>query len=79
MEYHRTKDFLYVKRILGHKIIQNTLKHIDLETSMFGTTDDQFVVKVATNVQEACKFTEVGFEYVTGEYNDGGKIFRKRK
>jgi len=79
MEYHRTKDILYVKRILGHKIIQNTLKYIDLETSMIGTTDDQFIVKVATNVQEACKLTEVDFEYVTGEYSDGGKIFRKRK
>jgi hypothetical protein len=27
------------------------------------------------NVQEACALIEVGFEYVTGEYNDGGKIF----
>ena len=25
------------------------------------------------------KFCEVGFEYVTEEYGDGGKIFRKRK
>jgi integrase len=79
MEYHRTKDILYVKRILGHKIIQNTLKYIDLETSLFGSTDDQFNVKVAANVHEACKLAEVGFEYVTGEYTDGGKIFRKRK
>jgi integrase len=79
MEYHRTRDILYVKRILGHKIIQNTLKYIDLETSLFGSTDDQFNVKVAANVHEACKLAEVGFEYVTGEYTDGGKIFRKRK
>jgi len=40
---------------------------------------DQYIAKIATNVQEACKLTEVGFEYVTSEYNDGGKIFRKRK
>jgi integrase len=79
MEYHRTKDILYVKKILGHKLIQNTLKYIDLETSLFEATDDQFTVKVAANTQEACKLAEVGFEYVTGEYNDGGKIFRKRK
>jgi hypothetical protein len=31
------------------------------------------------NTQEACKLAEAGFEYVTGEYTDGGKIFRKRK
>ena len=34
---------------------------------------------VATNIQEARALIEVGFEYVTGEYIDGGKIFRKRK
>jgi hypothetical protein len=25
------------------------------------------------------QLAETGFEYVTGEYTDGGKIFRKRK
>jgi hypothetical protein len=30
-------------------------------------------------VEEACDLMEAGFEYVTGEYHDGGKIFRKRK
>jgi hypothetical protein len=25
------------------------------------------------------RFIEAGFEYVTGEYDDGGKLFRKRK
>jgi len=79
MEYHRTKDILYVKKILGHKAIQNTLKYIDLEANLFGIMDDQFIAKVATDVQEACKLIEAGFEYVTGEYQDGGKIFRKRK
>jgi len=28
---------------------------------------------------EACKLIEVGFEYVTEEYTDGGKIFRKQE
>ena len=79
MEYHRTKDILYVKKILGHKSIQNTLKYIDLEANIFEATDDQFIVKVATNIEEACKLIEAGFDYVTGEYDDGGKIFRKRK
>ena len=79
MEYHRTRDILYVKKILGHKQIQNTLKYIDLEANLFGMSSEQFTVKVATNAEEACKLVEVGFEYVTGEYNDGGKIFRKRK
>jgi len=79
MEYHRTKDILYVKKILGHKQIRSTLKYIDLETNIFTNTDDQFFAKVANNIQEACALIEVGFEYVTGDYHDGGKIFRKRR
>jgi hypothetical protein len=34
---------------------------------------------VAKNIGETIKLIEVGFEYVTGNYNDGGKIFLKRK
>lgn len=79
MEYHRTKDLLYVKKILGHKTIQNTLKYIDLEAAIFETVDDQWTAKVASDVKEATTLIEAGFEYVTGEYDDGGKIFRKRK
>jgi hypothetical protein len=79
MEYHRTKDVLYVKKLLGHKRIENTLKYIALEATIFKTANDQFTVRVASNTQEACELIEAGFEYVTGEYNDGGKIFRKRK
>jgi integrase/predicted RNA-binding Zn-ribbon protein involved in translation (DUF1610 family) len=78
IEYHRTKDILYVKKILGHKTIQNTLKYIDLEATIYHSADDKWTVRVATDVKEACTLTEAGFEYVTGEYSDGGKIFRKR-
>jgi hypothetical protein len=31
------------------------------------------------NVSEATGLIEMGFEYVAGEYEYGGKIFRKRK
>jgi len=79
MEYHRTRDILYVKRLLGHKCIQNTLIYIDLEIALFHSTNDEFTVRVASNAKEACSLIESGFEYVTGEYDDGGKIFRKRK
>ncbi|MCK4434488.1 tyrosine-type recombinase/integrase [Candidatus Bathyarchaeota archaeon] len=78
MEYHRTKDILHVQRLLGHKSIQNTLIYIDLETNLFNNANDGFTSRVAHNTGEACSLVEVGFEYVTGEYNDGGKIFRKR-
>jgi integrase len=78
MEYHRTRDILYVKKILGHKQISNTLKYINLEAMLFPDTDTQYIAKVALNVKEATSLVEAGFEYVTGNYEDGGKIFRKR-
>jgi integrase/predicted RNA-binding Zn-ribbon protein involved in translation (DUF1610 family) len=80
MLYHQTKDVLFVKQFLGHKSIDNTELYIQLEKNLFGNlSNDQFTTKVACNTEEACKLIEVGFEYVTGEYADGGKIFRKRK
>jgi len=77
MEYHRTKDILYVKKILGHKTIQNTLKYIDLEANLFGISDEQFITKIATTPEEACKLIEVGFE--KHDEFDGIHIYRKRK
>ena len=79
MEYHRTRDIPHVKKILGHKQIQNTLKYIDLEANLFGEYNDQFIAKIAANAEEAYELVRVGFEYVTRECNDGGKIFCKRK
>ena len=79
MEYHRTKDILHVQRFLGHKNIQNTLIYIDLEANLFVASSEGFTTRIAQNAGEACSLIESGFEYVTGEYHDGGKIFRKRK
>jgi integrase len=79
MQYHKTKDILLVQRLLGHKNIQNTLIYIDLEAKLFHDSNEGYTTRIALDAGEACSLIEVGFEYVTGEYNDGGKIFRKRK
>jgi integrase len=80
MEYHRTKDLLFVQRLLGHRKIDNTLIYIDYEKAVYGEgNSDSFISRVALNTKEACELVDAGFDYVTGEYNDGGKIFRKRK
>jgi hypothetical protein len=73
MEYHKTKDILYVKQLLGHKNINNTL----IYTHLINFEDDDFTCKVATTLQEAKALIEVGFEYVTDMNNV--KLFRKRK
>jgi integrase len=79
MEYHRTHDILHVKELLGHMRIDNTMVYINLENAVFASKSDQFYAAVATERDQAVKLVEAGFEYVTGEYNDGGKIFKKRK
>ena len=72
MEYHRTKDILHVKKLLGHKNIQNTLIYTHL---IEFEENDQFIVKVAENIEDAQKLIECGFEYVTTF--DDMMIFRK--
>ncbi|UCD95837.1 MAG: hypothetical protein JSV35_04840 [Candidatus Bathyarchaeota archaeon] len=70
---------LHVKHLLGHKSIQNTMVYINLEQAIFKAENEEFPVRVAHSAEEACKLVEVGFEYVTGTYADGGRIFRKHK
>lgn len=53
--------------------------YVHTEAAIFDSKSDQFYAALARDAQEACKLTESGFEYVTGEYDDGGKLFRKRK
>lgn len=74
MEYHRTKDILYVKELLGHKNIQNTLVYTHLVSF---EEDDAYVVKIASTIEEFTALLESGFEYIT-DY-EGKKVLRKRK
>jgi len=74
MEYHRTKDILYVKELLGHKSLKNTLIYTHLVNF---EVEDAYIVKVANNLEEFTKLLESVFEYVS-DY-EGKKILRKRK
>jgi integrase len=73
MEYHKTKDILHVKRLLGHHNIKNTL----IYTHLINFEGDEYVCKVAKNIDEAGELVEVGFEFVT--QFEGKMLFRKRK
>lgn len=79
MEYHRTKDLLHVMSFLGHKKSDSTLLYVQLDQKLIRDLDDNFAVRIANNIGEAVLLVEAGFEYVTGDYSDGGRIFRKRK
>jgi len=73
MEYHKTKDILHVREILGHKSINNTLLYTQLVTFK----EDEFTARVAHSEREAVELIETGFEFVC-DYS-GNKLFRKRK
>jgi site-specific recombinase XerD len=73
MEYQRTKDILYVMRMLGHKSIQNTLVY----TQMVQFKKEEYASATANTIEDAQRLVEAGFEYVTEI--DGVKLFRKRK
>ena len=74
MEYHRTKDILYVMKLLGHKNIANTLIYTQL---IEFEGDDKYYSAVAQNLEEAQKLIEIGFEYVCDHENM--MLFGKRK
>lgn len=74
MEYHRTKDVLYVMQVLGHKNIKNTLIYIQLEEALF-KGEINYVSKVAMTEAQACVLIEAGFDFVCDF--DGHKLFRK--
>ncbi|MBO3833357.1 MAG: site-specific integrase [Candidatus Brockarchaeota archaeon] len=77
MEYHKTKDILHVRELLGHKGIENTLIYIQVENALFGEQNDEFTVRIAKDPEEIKSLLEAGFEYVC-EHN-GLMFFRKRK
>ncbi|MCW4046816.1 MAG: tyrosine-type recombinase/integrase [Candidatus Bathyarchaeota archaeon] len=77
-EYHKTHDLLHVQNLLGHKSVKSTMIYINLEAALYHNNNmDEFHVKVAETLEDACKLLEAGFEYVTDM--EGKKLFRKRK
>ena len=72
-EYERTKDILYVMRVLGHRSLKNTLVY----THLVNFENDQYICKVASTIEEAKSLIQNGFEYVTDV--DDMKLFRIRK
>jgi hypothetical protein len=52
MEYHKKPDMDHVRRLLGHKSILNTQIHVNMEKALFSTSSDDYVVKVASTIEE---------------------------
>jgi len=75
MEYHRTKDILHVKRMLGHRKLENT----EIYTHLINFESDEWHVAHAKNLDEESKLLEAGFDYVRFSNRDQVAIYRKRK
>jgi len=73
MEYHKTKDILHVKQLLGHRSINSTM----LYTQLISFERDDFTCRVVKREKEISELIEAGFEYVC-ELNKA-KFFRKPK
>ena len=82
-------ELLHLWRCHPHNpalFVRSALHHIDSEEALYETYfkakvvdlgEQDYVVKVAWTLEEACKLLEGGFQYVC-DY-DKGKIFRKPK
>jgi len=73
MVYYRTNKILLVKKLLGHKNINSTMKY----TQLVDFKDSDYDVTAATTVEEAKKLGEAGFEKYD-EFN-GIHLYRKPK
>jgi integrase len=75
MEYHKTKNILYVKRLLGHRKLENT----EIYTHLIDFESDEWHVATVKSLDEEKKLIEAGFEYVRYSNRDELAIYRKRK
>ena len=73
MLYHQTRDILLVRKLLGHKKIENPMKY----TQLIQFKDNEFEVATAQTVEEAKSILSAGFEYITEK--NGIMLFRKPK
>ena len=71
--HYTNGNVLTVQKMLRHKCILSSMKYIH----MIHLKDDEFEVTSATDVEEAKKVLEAGFEYVTQK--DGIMLFKKPK
>ena len=71
---HEIKDILFVQRRLGHRSFKNTLRYIQLAETYFGVEDDEYITKVAENIEQSIPLIEAG--YVEAADLNGVKIFK---
>jgi len=74
VEYTKTKDILYVQKLLGHRSLKTTLRYTQL---IVISQNEEYICKVAKDVDGAKELIEAGIEYATDL--DSYKLLRKMK
>jgi integrase len=72
--YDKTKDMFFTMQQMGHSKYETTLFYAQL---IHFDNQEEYTVKVASNIQEATELIEHGFQLV--DTMDGLKIYKKRK
>ena len=75
MEYHRTKDILHVKQLLGHRDINTTL----IYTQIVSFESNEFIPRRAKSREEEDALIKAGFEFVRYDHANREAVYRKRK
>lgn len=74
MEYHKTKDILHVKEMLGHRDIKTPL----IYTQLVQFKSDEYHSATAKMTEKARELVEAGFEYICTTPEEV-MLFRKRR
>jgi integrase len=75
MEYHRTRNILYVQQLLGHKRLENT----EIYTHLIEFENEEYHIAHAKTLEEEDNLLKSGFEFVRYSEKDQVAIYRKRK
>jgi hypothetical protein len=73
LAHYTNGNLLTVKKMLGHKRIENTMKYV----SMINFKDEEFEVATATTIEEAKALLSSGYDYVTEKH--AIMLFRRPK
>ncbi|WGM90184.1 MAG: tyrosine-type recombinase/integrase [Candidatus Bathyarchaeum tardum] len=76
--YHRTKDILHLKMLMGHKSLLTTQRYVEIYCQLYDSgKPTQFITKIATTKKERCSLINEGWEFIKNDGDDW--YFRKPK
>ena len=76
--FHRIKNILTVKMLLGHKSLLTTQRYVEVYSQIYASEEsNQFITKIAATKEERCELINDGWEFIKSDGDDW--YFRKPK